>query len=147
MTAATGTGAPGSTAPGARPAPRAGRRPVTALLAATNRRKATSWDERFAAGQGGSTARVSEGTGWTVVSTLIAGLVAYGGVGWLIGHFTHVQILFPIGMAIGLAISLGWVIYAYGRSGTAGPVTGTTVTGTTGPADLERGHGHKGDNE
>jgi hypothetical protein len=101
-------------------APRAGRRPVTALLAATNRRKATSWDERFAAGQGGRTARVSEGTGWTVVSYLLAGMIAYGGGGWLIGHFTHIQILFPIGMAVGLAISLGWIIYSYGRPATAG---------------------------
>jgi len=55
------------------------------------------------------------GTGWTVFSYLIAGMIVYGGLGWLIGHFTHIELLFPIGMLIGLAISVGWIIYRYGR--------------------------------
>jgi ATP synthase protein I len=58
---------------------------------------------------------LSKGTGYTVLSYLIAGMLAYGGIGWLIGHFTHVSLLFPIGMLIGLAISVGWIIYRYGR--------------------------------
>lgn len=55
--------------------------------------------------------------GWTVFSYLIGGMVAYGAIGWLIGKAVHVSILFPIGMLIGLAISLGYVIYRYGRQG------------------------------
>ena len=55
------------------------------------------------------------GTGWTVFSYLISGMLAYGGIGWVIGHFTHVSLLFPIGMLVGLAISVGWIIYKYGR--------------------------------
>ena len=55
------------------------------------------------------------GSGWTVFSYLIAGMLTYGGLGWVIGHFTHIQLLFPIGMLIGLAISIGWIIYRYGR--------------------------------
>jgi ATP synthase protein I len=58
---------------------------------------------------------LSKGTGYTILSYLIAGMLAYGGIGWLIGHFTHVSLLFPIGMLIGLAISVGWIIYRYGR--------------------------------
>ena len=54
-------------------------------------------------------------TGWTVFSYLLAGMAAYGGIGWLIGHFTHLSLLFPVGMLVGLAISVGWIIYRYGR--------------------------------
>ena len=59
--------------------------------------------------------RVGQGTGYTVLSYLIAGMLAYGGIGWLIGHFTHISLLFPAGMLAGLAISVGWIIYRYGR--------------------------------
>jgi ATP synthase protein I len=58
---------------------------------------------------------LTKGSGYTVLSYLIAGMLAYGGIGWLIGHFTHVSLLFPIGMLVGLAISIGWIIYRYGR--------------------------------
>jgi F0F1-type ATP synthase assembly protein I len=58
---------------------------------------------------------VTMGTGWTVFSYLISGMAAYGGIGWVIGHFTHIELLFPIGMLVGLAISVGWIIYRYGR--------------------------------
>ena len=53
--------------------------------------------------------------GWTVFSYLLAGMAAYGGIGWLIGRAVHFPLLFPIGMLIGLAISVGWIIYRYGR--------------------------------
>ena len=59
--------------------------------------------------------RLNKGTGYTIFSYLIAGMLAYGGIGWLIGHFTHISLLFPIGMLVGLAISVGWIIYWYGR--------------------------------
>jgi ATP synthase protein I len=58
---------------------------------------------------------LSKGTGYTILSYLIAGMLAYGGIGWLVGHFTHVSMLFPAGMLVGLAISVGWIIYRYGR--------------------------------
>jgi ATP synthase protein I len=56
-------------------------------------------------------------TGWTVFSYLIGGLVAYGAIGWLIGRAVHVELLFPLGMIFGLAVSVGYVIYRYGRQG------------------------------
>jgi ATP synthase protein I len=58
---------------------------------------------------------LTKGTGYTIFSYLIAGMLAYGGIGWLIGHFTHITLLFPVGMLVGLAISVGWIIYRYGR--------------------------------
>jgi ATP synthase protein I len=54
-------------------------------------------------------------TGWSVFSYLIAGMAAYGLIGWLIGRAVHVAILFPLGMLVGLGISIGYVIYHYGR--------------------------------
>lgn len=67
------------------------------------------------ADQAAAEQELTNGSGWTVFSYLIAGMLAYGGIGWLIGHFTHVPLLFPIGLLIGLAIALGWIIYAFGR--------------------------------
>src|SRR5437763_16941111 len=55
--------------------------------------------------------------GWTVFSYLLAGMAAYGAIGWLIGRAVHVSLLFPIGMLVGLAISIGFIIYRYGRLG------------------------------
>ena len=52
-------------------------------------------------------------------SYLIAGMLAYGGIGWLIGRAVHVPLLFPVGMLVGLAISIGFIIYRYGRQGAA----------------------------
>jgi ATP synthase protein I len=54
-------------------------------------------------------------TGWTVVSYLLAGMAAYGGIGWLIGRAVHVALLFPIGMLVGLGISIGYIIHRFGR--------------------------------
>ncbi len=55
--------------------------------------------------------------GWTVFSYLIAGMLAYGAIGWLIGRAVHVALLFPLGMLVGLAISIGFIIYRYGKQG------------------------------
>jgi len=55
--------------------------------------------------------------GWTVFGYLISGMLAYGLIGWLIGRAVHVELLFPIGMLVGLAISIGFIIYRYGVQG------------------------------
>ena len=56
-----------------------------------------------------------EGTGWTVVSYLIGGMVLYGGIGWLIGRWTHIDALFPIGLLLGIGLSLALVIFRFTR--------------------------------
>jgi ATP synthase protein I len=56
-------------------------------------------------------------TGWAVLSYLVGGMIAYGGIGWLIGRAVHVALLFPIGMLVGMAISIGFIIYRYGKQG------------------------------
>ena len=71
--------------------------------------------ERVSALRAGQDDDLTRGSGYTVFSYLIAGMLAYGGIGWLIGHFTNIALLFPAGMLVGLAISVGWIIYWYGR--------------------------------
>lgn len=66
-------------------------------------------------GRVGNDDGLNMGTGWNVFSTMISGLVAYGAIGWVIAHYTHISLLFPIGMLIGLGLAAGWVIYQYGR--------------------------------
>jgi len=55
--------------------------------------------------------------GWTVSGYLVSGMLAYGLIGWLIGRAVHVPLLLPVGMLVGLAISIGFVIYRYGVQG------------------------------
>jgi F0F1-type ATP synthase assembly protein I len=77
-------------------------------------RRQQTWASRWNGGRPTAEAD-SRGAGTEVVSYLIAGLIAYGGIGWLIAHFTHIELFLPIGMLVGVAISLGWVVYKYGR--------------------------------
>jgi ATP synthase protein I len=58
--------------------------------------------------------------GWTVFSYMLSGMAAYGAIGWLIGRAVHISMLFPVGMLVGLAISIGFVIWRFGKSGTPG---------------------------
>jgi F0F1-type ATP synthase assembly protein I len=79
-------------------------------------RRQQTWASRWNGGRPTAEAD-SGGAGTEVASYVIAGLLAYGGIGWLVAHFTHIQLFIPIGMLVGMAISLGWVVYKYGRAG------------------------------
>jgi ATP synthase protein I len=57
----------------------------------------------------------SHNAGWSIFAYLISGMVFYGGVGWLVGHFTHIALLFPIGTLVGIGVGVFAVIYKYGR--------------------------------
>jgi F0F1-type ATP synthase assembly protein I len=57
-----------------------------------------------------------ENAGWTLFSYLIAGMIVYGGLGWLVARWTGHPMIFPIGMLIGLGLGVAGVIYRYGRS-------------------------------
>jgi ATP synthase protein I len=85
-------------------------------MSSIGKQTVTRVDRRAAAAQGRAQGL---DIGWTVFGYLIAGMLAYGGIGWLIGRAVHVALLFPVGMLIGLAISIGFIIYRYGRQGAA----------------------------
>ena len=56
-----------------------------------------------------------EGTGWAIVSYLIGGMLLYGGIGWLVGRWTHIDALFPIGILLGIGLSLALVVFRFTR--------------------------------
>ena len=49
--------------------------------------------------------------GYTDLSYLIGGMALYGFIGWLIGRWTHLPVLFPIGMIVGLGLGVALVIF------------------------------------
>jgi ATP synthase protein I len=51
-----------------------------------------------------------ERDGWSMLSYMLSGPILYGGIGWLIGHFTGVSVLFPIGIVVGVAFSVLLII-------------------------------------
>jgi hypothetical protein len=55
--------------------------------------------------------------GWTVFSYMLTGMIFYGGIGYVLGHWVfHSALFFPLGMVVGLALSITLVIFRYGRS-------------------------------
>ena len=65
---------------------------------------------------GGRGQRHEENAGWTVFSYLIAGMIAYGLIGWLVAALTHIAILIPLGVLAGLVIAIVGVFLRYGRA-------------------------------
>jgi hypothetical protein len=87
-------------------------RPAPPRTIASRRRQ--TWASRWNGGRPDE-AGTGPGVGSEAFSYIAAGLVAYGGIGWVVAHFTHIELFFPIGMLVGVAISLWWVVYKYGR--------------------------------
>jgi F0F1-type ATP synthase assembly protein I len=56
--------------------------------------------------------------GWAVLSTLLGGLIVWGGIGWLVDKLLHTHIALPIGLLVGMAGSLYLIVKKYGSSGT-----------------------------
>jgi ATP synthase protein I len=54
--------------------------------------------------------------GWNIFGYLLSGMVIYGGLGWLVSRWTHVSLLFPLGMLIGLGLGVLLTILKFGRS-------------------------------
>ena len=58
-----------------------------------------------------------ESDGWQILSYMLGGMILYGGIGWLIGRWTGISILFPIGMVLGIGLSVALIIFRFTRSG------------------------------
>ena len=54
--------------------------------------------------------------GLTYLSYMIGGMVLYGGIGWLVGRWTHLPVLFPVGMVVGLGLAIALIIFRVTRS-------------------------------
>ncbi len=55
--------------------------------------------------------------GLTVLSYLIAGLLFYGGLGWLADHYLHTAWFLPTGLIVGTVASMYLIIKRYGQAG------------------------------
>lgn len=58
---------------------------------------------------------VEDNAGWSVFSYLLSGMIFYGLIGWLVSRATHIGILFPLGMIVGLILAIVLIIFRYGR--------------------------------
>ncbi len=55
--------------------------------------------------------------GWAVLSTLISGFVVFGGIGWLLDRWWDTHLMVPIGLIVGMALSIYAVVMQFGRPG------------------------------
>jgi ATP synthase protein I len=62
-----------------------------------------------------SARRPREADGWAIMSYMLSGMILYGGVGWLVGRWTGITVLFPLGMILGIAFSIILIIYRVTR--------------------------------
>ncbi|GAB1820682.1 hypothetical protein FDA94_06870 [Herbidospora galbida] len=47
---------------------------------------------------------------WSVPSYLLSGMLLWGGLGWLLSHWTGVHAFIPIGVVIGVGLAC-WLVY------------------------------------
>jgi ATP synthase protein I len=57
-----------------------------------------------------------ERDGWLILSYMLGGMILYGGIGWLVSRWTGIAILFPLGMILGIGLSIALIIFRVTRS-------------------------------
>jgi ATP synthase protein I len=57
-----------------------------------------------------------ESDGWQILSYMLGGMLLYGGLGWLVGRWTGIALLFPLGMILGIGLSVALIIFRFTRS-------------------------------
>jgi ATP synthase protein I len=60
--------------------------------------------------------RPQESDGWRILSYMLGGMALYGGIGWLIGRWTGISVLFPLGMILGIGLSIALIVFRVTRS-------------------------------
>ena len=53
---------------------------------------------------------------WSIIGTLIAGVLAWGGIGWLLDRWLGTRFLVAIGIIVGMAGAFYLIIKRYGSS-------------------------------
>jgi ATP synthase protein I len=53
--------------------------------------------------------------GWQVFSYLVGGMLLYGGIGWLVGRWTHISVLFPVGMLLGMGLAIAMILFRFAK--------------------------------
>jgi ATP synthase protein I len=68
------------------------------------------------AGQAQEPRQPREADGWQILSYMLGGMLLYGTVGWLVSRWTGIAILFPLGMILGIGLSIAMIIFRFTRS-------------------------------
>jgi hypothetical protein len=53
-------------------------------------------------------------TGWSVIGTMLSGMGVWGGAGWLLDRWLGIQVLFPVGIILGMAVAVYMVVVRFG---------------------------------
>lgn len=64
--------------------------------------------------------------GLAVLSTMISGMVVFGGIGWSLDRWWDARLWTPIGLVLGISLGIYAIVMRFGRSQTDQP-TGTPV--------------------
>jgi len=51
---------------------------------------------------------------WSIIGTLVAGVLAWGGIGWLLDRWLGTQYLVAVGILVGMAGAFYLIIKRYG---------------------------------
>ena len=57
-----------------------------------------------------------ESDGWRILSYMFGGMILYGGIGWLVGKWTGISVLFPVGMILGIGLSIVLIVFRVTKS-------------------------------
>jgi len=55
----------------------------------------------------------------SALSYLVGGVIVYGGIGWLAGHWLHLQLLTGVGIVVGSGLAIYLIVQRFGRPGDA----------------------------
>ncbi len=52
---------------------------------------------------------------WTIIGLLLSGVIAWGGIGWLVDRWLGTNLFLPVGILVGAAGAFYLVIRRYGQ--------------------------------
>jgi F0F1-type ATP synthase assembly protein I len=52
---------------------------------------------------------------WTIIGLLVSGVIAWGGIGWLVDRWLGTNLFLPVGILVGAAGAFYLVIRRYGQ--------------------------------
>jgi F0F1-type ATP synthase assembly protein I len=58
----------------------------------------------------------AENDAWGITATLLAGPIAWGGIGWLADRLLDTDVFLPLGLMVGMGAALYLIWVRYGRS-------------------------------
>src|SRR4051794_41956517 len=66
-------------------------------------------------------------TGWAIIGTMLSGMAVWGGAGWLLDLWLDIKVFVPVGIIVGMAVSIYMGVVKY-RGGPENPPGGRPRT-------------------